>query len=193
MAQNETNLWTLNRLACGPRTGFQIGHFRVFWVSLILLETPIFIVFLYKFQFKMLKCWAQSGQNFRPSKTNLNKCRAVLWSLNRRSKWDLEIKQKQKKHLKNVNNTKPNVSFCRTEPFRTKIIKNVFLMALGCWPFCGQRPVMTTAKKHYKTRGFVVVLVVVFFVARCCPNSNNLACKFPWEDFGPGRAIFFFF
>ena len=98
MAQNETDLWTLNRLACGPRTGFRIGNFRVvFLASLILFETPIFIVFSYKFQFKMLKCWAQNGQNFRPSKTNLNQGRAVLWSLNRRSKWDLEIKQKQKK------------------------------------------------------------------------------------------------
>ena len=97
--------WPKMRQICGPWTGSHVGPepaFKLvilgfFLASLILLETPIFIVFLYKFQFKMLKCWAQIGQNFRPSKTNLNKGRAVLWSLNRRSKWDLEIKQKQKK------------------------------------------------------------------------------------------------
>ena len=49
-------------------------------------------------------------------------------------------------------------------------------MALGCWLFCSQRPVMPTANKHYKTRGFVA-FVVVFIVARCCPNSNNITTK----------------
>ena len=175
---NETDLWTLNRLACGPRTGFQIGHFRVFFGFPHFAWNPYFYSVFVQIPIQDVKCWAQIGQNFRPSKTNLNKGRAVLWSLNQRSKWDLEIKQnKKKKHQKNVNNTKQNASFCRTEPFPTKkIIKSGFLMALGCWLFCGQRPVMTTTKKTLQNKGFCCFCCCIF----CCsllPHSNNITTK----------------
>ena len=102
IAEHETHLWSLNRLPCGPRTGFQIGYFGLFALfPSFCLKSRFFEVFLYKFPFKMLNFGHNFGQDFSPSKTNLNSNRAVLWSLNRRSKWDPEIKQ-----TKTTRNTK---------------------------------------------------------------------------------------
>ena len=37
-------------------------------------------------------------------------------------------------------------------------------MALGCWPFCGQRPVVTTTQKTLWNK---------VFAGRCSPNNKN--------------------
>ena len=102
IAQNGHWMWSVNRLPCGPRTGFQIGHL-LFFASHILLETTIFIVLLYKYPFKMLKFWTQFWSKFQTLKNQFEqRGRAVLWSPNRRSKRDPEIKQKITRNIKNM-------------------------------------------------------------------------------------------
>ena len=93
-----------------------------FIVSMILFQTPISKVFSFK---PPLRYW-NLGPNFRknvwPLKTNLNRRRAVLWSLNRRSEWDPEIKQQKthKKHKKTIT-TRNRMLFCyRKKHFRIK-------------------------------------------------------------------------
>ena len=46
-ARNETWMWSLKRLACGPQTGFQIGHFRIFfWLHSFCLKPLFYSVFV---------------------------------------------------------------------------------------------------------------------------------------------------
>ena len=77
-------------------------------------------------------------------KTNLNRRRAVLWSLNRRSEWDLEIKQKgNKKHRKDDNNAKPNASLSaeriRSENSQNESFPNFSNFCPGfCPEFCSE-------------------------------------------------------
>ena len=104
-----------------------------FFASLILLETLVFIVFLYKFSFKMLKFEAKIGQKLRPSKTNLNCWRAVLWTPNCPSKFrhECKLKNKRKPPQKNDNNAKPKRSFLQKEAFSGKKWKKNLII---CWP-----------------------------------------------------------
>ena len=86
-----------------------------------------------------------------------------------------QAKTKKKKHPKNVNDTKPNASFCRTEPFRTKKSK-CFFNGVGLLAFLWPKTCNDNSEKTLQNKGFVV-FVVVFSVARCCPNSNNIPTK----------------
>ena len=156
-SENETWMWSLNCPPCGHRTAFQIGHFWHFLASLILLETPIFIVFCTNPHLRCLNLRQKIGQNFRPSKTNLNWCRAVLWTPNCPSKFHHECKPRKKEshHKKTTTTRNPNASFCRKKRFREKWKKHLSICwPLVCWPFSGQRPLNTIAQKHYKTRFF---------------------------------------
>ena len=105
----------------------------LFFASLLLLETPYFIVFLYKFHLRCLKLGHNLGQNFRPSKTSLNSGRAVLRSLNCPSKWDPESKQEKQKHNKRkMITSRTQRFFCRKKRFRRKKKKDNFdVLPLG--------------------------------------------------------------
>ena len=95
----------------------------------------------------------------------MNSGRAVSWSLNRRSKWDLKIKQKKnKKHQKMRTTQNQTLLSAERSLFGQKKAKYVFLMALGCWLFCGQRPVMTTAKNNTTKQGVLLFFCCVFLV-----------------------------
>ena len=95
-SENETWMWSLNCLPCGPRTAFKLVIFDTFFASLILLENPIFFKWLCT-NYSHIRCSnlrQKIGQNFRPSKTNLNCCRAVLWTPNCPSKFRHESMQR---------------------------------------------------------------------------------------------------
>ena len=116
-----------------------------------MLETLISIAFLCKFPSTMLKCWAQSWSKFQTLKNQFEQRsgRFVVpepaLTMGPRN----QAKNKNKKHQKMPTHK---------NPVEKGEVKMKFLMALGCWPFCGQRSVMTTAKNTIK-------LGVLFF---CC-------------------------
>ena len=137
MVPEPARLWAPNRL-------------KIRIASLILLETLVFIVFLYKFPFKMLNFGHNFGQNFRPSKTNLNSGRAVLCSLNCPSNGtpNSSRTKKQRHTKKTITRRNPTLLSAERSAFGEKRKKTCFFLALDCWPwpFCGQRPVRTTTQ-----------------------------------------------
>ena len=138
--------------------------------SLILLETPIFIVFLYKFQFEMLKCWAQKTLK---NQFEQGSGRFVVPEPALKMEPRNQAKTKKRKHQKNVTNTKPNASFCRTEPVRTtKKLKMFFFNGIGVLAFLWPKTCKDNSEKHYKTRGFVV-FVVVFLLLVVAPTATT--------------------
>ena len=110
-AENETWMWSLNRLACGPEPAFKLVILGSLFASLILLETPIFYSFCSNFHFRCSKFGPNFRKNVWPLKTNLNKRRAVLWSLNRHSEWDPESSRKKetKTHQKTIATRNPTL------------------------------------------------------------------------------------
>ena len=164
-------MWSLNRLACGPRAGFQIGYFGIFFASLILLEPPIFIVFLYKFSFKILKFGHNFGQNLRPSKTNLNLVRAVLWSLNCPSKWDPEFKPKNKDTKKTITTRNPTLLSAERSVFGET---NCYFLGLGLLTFLWPKTCKDhSAKKNKKQGALLFLFVVLSFVGVSQTRRNN--------------------
>ena len=69
-----------------------------------------------------LKCWAQFWSKFQTLKNQFEQGsgRCVVPEPALKMGPRNQAKTTKKKHEENVNNTKPNASFCRMEPFRTK-------------------------------------------------------------------------
>ena len=130
----------------------------------------------------MLKFGHNFGQIFRPSKTNLNSGRVVLWFLNCPSKWDPKFKQKRKKNKgtkKNDNNTKPKASFCRKKRFLKNGWKKIcFSVGLGLLAFLRPKTCKDhSATKNNKTRGFVVICVVFSLVGVSQTTTTTIKTK----------------
>ena len=174
MAQNETDLWTLNRLACGPRTGFQIGHFRFFLASLILLETPIFIVFLYRFQFEMLKCWHTLVKISDPQKPiEQGSARFVVPEPALKMGPRNQAKTKKKETTKKCDQHKTKRFFLQNGAFSDKKkLKMFFFLWHWAAGFSVAKDCNDNSEKHYKTRGFVV-FVVVFMLLVVAPTATT--------------------
>ena len=102
----------------------------------------------------------------------MNSGRAVLWSRNRRSKWDLEIKPKKTRNPQKRSTTqKPNASFCSKKKVfgQNKRSKNEFFDGLGLLAFLWPKICNDNSKNTIKQGGFVFLLCLV---GRCCPNKT---------------------
>ena len=175
MAQNETDLWTLNRLACGPWTGFQIGHFRVFFGFPHFAWNPYFYSVFVQIPIYDVKMLGTNWSKFQTLKNQFEQGsgRFVVPEPALKMGPRNQARTTKKETPKKCEQHKTKRFFLQNGAFSDKKkLKLFFLMALGCWLFCGQRPVMTTAKKHYKTRGFVV-FVVVFLLLVVAPTATT--------------------
>ena len=117
-------------------------------------------MFLCKFPSTMLKCWAQFWSKFQTLKNQFEQWSGRFVVPEPALKMGPQNQEKKTQETpKNVNNTKPNASFCRTEPFSDKKkIKNVHFYGIGLLAFLWPKTcnaVMTTAKKTLQNKGFV--------------------------------------
>ena len=137
-------LWSPNRLS-------NWSFLTHFFASLNLLETPIFIVFLYKFSFKMFKFEAKNWSKIKTfeNQFELLAGRFVDPELPFKISPRMQAKKKKKAAAKKMTTTRnPNAPFCRKKRFREKWKKNLIIRwPLVCWPFSGQRPLNTRAQK----------------------------------------------
>ena len=120
-------MWSLKWLPCGPRTGFfKLVIFSSFFVSLILLETPIFIMFLYKFPFKMSKFEATIWSKFQTLENQFELLPGsfVDPELPFKISPQIQAKQKRKTPPKNDDNAKPKRFVLQKEAFSGKRRKN---------------------------------------------------------------------
>ena len=136
ITQNETDLWTLNRLAYGPRTGFQIGHFGVFFGLPSFCLKPLFYSVFVQIPSTMLKCWAQLWSKFQTLKNQFER------RLGRFVVPEPVLKmgprnQTKKQHHQEINNTKTKRFFLQKEAFSDKKreVKNENFDGLGLLAF----------------------------------------------------------
>ena len=115
MVPEPAPLWAPNRLS-------NWSFLESFFASLILLETPIFTVFLYKFPFKMLKFEAQFWSKFQTleNQFELLSGRFVDPELPFKIWPRIQAKKKRKTPQKTTTTRNPNASFCRKKRFREK-------------------------------------------------------------------------
>ena len=139
-------MWTLNRLPCGPRTGFQIGHFVFF----------VFLHFWSKFQTFKNQFEQRSGRFVVPVPALKMGPRNQAKNRNKNTK-------KCKWHK--------TQTFLSAEKslFGQKNKKKKF-DGLGLLAFLWSNISSDSSEKHYKTRGFVVFCCVF---GCCCPNNKN--------------------
>ena len=146
-------LWSPN---CLSNWSF-LTHFPA---SLILLETPIFIVFLYKFSFKMFKFEATNWSKFQTFENQFELLAGRFVDPERPFKISPRMQAKKKKKA-TTNKRQQRETQTLLSAKRSVVGKKLkkFLIIcwpLVCWPFSGQRPLNTIAhKKRYKTRGLL--------------------------------------
>ena len=85
----------------------------------------------------------------------------------------IQAEKKNKKHPRNKKlQHETKRFFLQKGAFSGKKEKLFFLMALGCWPFCRQKPVMTTTKNTIK-QGVLLFFLVVFYWSLLPHNKNK--------------------
>ena len=105
-----------------PEPAFKSVIFDSFFASLILLETPILIVFLYKSAFKMFKFEAKNWSIFQTFENQFELLSGrfvdpeLLFTISPR----MQAKEKKKATTKNDNNAKPKRFFLQKEAFSGK-------------------------------------------------------------------------
>ena len=112
----------------------------------------------------MLKCWAQFWSTFQTLKNQFEQWsgRFVVPEPALKMGPQNQAKTKKQETPKKCEQHKTKRFFLQNGAF-SENIENLFLMALGCWLFCGQRPVMTTAKNTTK-QGVLLFFCCVFLV-----------------------------
>ena len=144
------------------RTGFQIGHFGVcFWFPSF-CSKPQFLECFVQFPIYDVKCWAQFWSKFQTPKNQFEQRSGRLWSLNRRSKWDLVIKQ-QKRNTKTMSITQ-NQTFLSAERsvFENKReVKHEIFDGLGLLAFLWPKICNDNSEEHYILFFWLYFLVVV--------------------------------
>ena len=140
-----------------------------------LLETLIFIVVLYKLQFKTLKFEAQLWSNFQilENQFELLSGRFVDPELPFKISPRIQAKKKRRHHEKTTTTRNPNVSFCRKERFREKKRKKTTsFFALGLLAFLCIRPLNTIAQKNIK-QGFCFFVFMLCFLRSQTNKQTN--------------------
>ena len=152
-------LWSLNRLS-------NWSFLTHFFASLILLETPIFIAFLYTFSFKMFKFEAKNWSKFQTFENQFERLSGRFVD----PELPFKISPRMQATTKNDNNAKPKRFFLQKEAFWEKIEENLIICwPLVCWPFCGQRP--RSAKNTIKQG--VLLFFLLCFLWLVCPFQDK--------------------
>ena len=166
------------RRECGPWTAppvvpelpFKLVIFDTFFCFPHFAWNPYFYGFLFKFSFKMFKLEAKIGQKLRPSKTNLNCWRAVLWTPNCPSKIRHECKPKKKKATAKKwqqRETQTLLSAERSVFGEKKEETFDYLLALGLLIFLWPKASKHNSAKNTIKQGVLLCLLLCFLWLLC--------------------------